>query len=90
MTNLNKKDLFNLIKKVILVWSGICSLLIGFVLFFIPFLPGFIFGIIGLILIGRGSRTVRRHYYFQKIRQEIKIRLRASQILVFKKLIVLL
>ena len=90
MPKMNKEALYVFIKKAGLVWMGLCSLLLGIACSIIPFIPGFIFVFLGIILISKGSETIRNFSLIQIARKQIKKRLLLNNNFVFKKLLILM
>ena len=90
MPKMSKEALYIFIQKAGLVWMGLCSLLLGIACSIIPFIPGFIFVFLGVILITKGSETIRNLSLMQIIRKQIKKRLLLNNNLIFKKLLILM
>ena len=87
---MNKEALYIFIKKVALVWTGLGSLLFGVACSIIPFIPGFIFVFLGIILITRGSETIRNFSLMKIARKQIKQKLLLNDNFIFQKLLILM
>ncbi len=79
MPKLERKVIVGIMKKALYIWSGLCLLVIGFVFSLFPFAPGFIPAIIGIALIAKGSRTVRKQHHIRKFLKYIKDRLKKEK-----------
>jgi hypothetical protein len=59
-------------KRVLRIGGGVIFLVLGIIGFFVPILQGFLFTLIGLTLLSRESRRVRRLLYWLRGRTEIE------------------
>lgn len=59
-------------KRVLRIGGGMVFLVLGIIGFFLPILQGFLFTLIGLTLLSRESRRVRRLLYWLRGRTEIE------------------
>lgn len=57
-------------KRVLRIAAGVVFLILGILGFFLPILQGFLFTIIGLTLLSRESRRVRRLLYWLRGREQ--------------------
>lgn len=59
-------------KRVLRIGGGVTFLVLGIIGFFVPILQGFLFTLIGLTLLSRESRRVRRLLYWLRGRVEVE------------------
>lgn len=59
-------------KRVLRIGGGVTFLVLGIIGFFVPILQGFLFTLIGLTLLSRESRRVRRLLYWLRGRTELE------------------
>ena len=84
------KILKNYAKKVVLVWTGVCSVIFGIAGTILPIVPGLVFIFAGLILMSRGSATIRNFFLMEIILTETRKRVGISNNVALKRLITLL
>jgi len=72
MPKLSRIEFIRFIKKALYIWAGICFFSIGFVGIIFPILPGFLFMIVGMAFLAKGSKRVRRQGYVSRTLQNFR------------------